>query len=335
MAPLVTVLMPMRNAGRYVREALVSVLSQTMHDFELIAIDDGSTDDTWERLGDYEDSRLVPIRQRHKGLVPTLNYGLEVAEGSYIARMDADDVALPDRLRKQVDFMEANQEVALLGSSLTLIDEEGEEVGVRDVAVGRAEIRWEALLENPFMHSTVMLRREVVRSRGFRYDEEYHRAEDYELWTQMLALTEAANLPDRLVRYRLHGDSSSALEPAAQLESLDRVAYRTIRYFLPEFDITEEQVRLLEMLLTGATAGSEELDGIRLALADLYFDMFETFREKYPEMTRMPPRGAAKLARGLTHGRGERGWSARMFRLIKMSPGLAGFVLENRPKARR
>jgi len=322
--------MPLYNGALYLDEAVSSILAQTFEDFELIVVDDGSTDDGWEKLATYSDPRIVKVKRQHAGLVPTLNHGLALARGGYVARMDADDVALPERLAEQVLYMESNPEIGLSSASLLFVDEAGRPVNARDVPTDDWEIRWELLFENPFMHSAVILRRELLDGEGVAYDESYHRAEDYELWARLLRRTRGGNISKRLVRYRLHSASATAREHEAQMESHYRVALRTIGEELPDIDITPEQVRDLELMLASETAGSAQLRGRRAQLARLYFSIYEAFRRRHPEMRGMPLRGAAKLARGLSYGRDEQGWASVMLRLVRQCPGLPLFALKQR-----
>lgn len=323
--PLVSILMPVRDGARYVQAAIDSILAQTMHDFELIALDDGSTDETPDILAACDDSRLVVVTQEPRGLVETLNGGLEIARGTYVARMDADDVAVSRRLELQLAFMESHPDVGIVGSSVRLIDEAGTVHGARPCATDEVEIRWESLLENPFMHSTVMLRSEVLQRHSLTYDDDFRAVEDYDLWMRLLRHAKGANLAEPLVLYRFHEANVGKTAKSIQMANLDRVALRTIREVLPDFDISEQQVTELRLMMTSDTTRSPELNWRRAQLTELYLDMFDEFRRVRAggaTLQHMPFRGAVKAARGLRHGFGERGWLGAAARLLRANPGL-------------
>jgi hypothetical protein len=202
--------MPARNAAAYLRAAMTSVFAQTFRDFELIVVDDQSTDDSREILAGCADRRLVVVRNDEpRGLPRALNRGLHAAKGEVVARQDADDLARPERLERQLRVMQARPELALLGSRGTLIDAGGQRVGRLDRPLGAASIRWYHLFDNPFVHSSVMFRRAVVTKLG-GYDESFLTAtEDWELWSRVIHAHPVGNLPDRLIDYRVHATSMS------------------------------------------------------------------------------------------------------------------------------
>lgn len=183
--PAVSVCMPVYNASRYLRECIDSVLSQTFADFEFLIVDDGSYDDSAAIVESYADPRIRLIRREH-GYIASLNCLLDEARGRYIARMDADDVMLPDRLRLQFDYMEAHPDVDVLGGGAITIDEESK---AKQNQEGDAEYTdWQITLKdlvemNRLTHPTVCMRMETLRRRNASYEEEYIYAEDYRLWS--------------------------------------------------------------------------------------------------------------------------------------------------------
>ena len=210
--PGVSVVMAVYNAEPWLSEAVESVLGQTFGDFEFVVIDDGSSDATPEILRRFHDSRLRVTRQHQSGQTPALNHALRLSQGALIARMDGDDVALPDRLARQVAFLDAHPEVGLLGTACHEISASGAVLRTitppgDDHAVRRLLIR-----KNPFTHSSVMFRRAVLDASGW-YDERFVVAQDYDLWLRMSRLTRLANLSEPLVLRRLApGRLSSARE---------------------------------------------------------------------------------------------------------------------------
>jgi len=214
--PKVSVLMPVYNGERYVREALESILAQTFTDYEFIIVDDGSTDGTPFILAEYarQDPRIVLLTNgANRGLVATLNRGLEAARGQYIARMDADDVSLPERLARQVAYLDQHPEVGVLGTNVAYIDSEG-----RFLNGGRPKdpqplsptlLQWLLLWRCAIYHPTVMLRRSILAETGLAYDPAFRHAEDRDLWTRLAPYTLIASLPEVLVYYRVLPTSRS------------------------------------------------------------------------------------------------------------------------------
>jgi glycosyltransferase involved in cell wall biosynthesis len=194
--------MPVYNGARFLRQAIDSVLSQSFHDLELLVVDDGSTDDSVAIANAVADPRLRCVAAPgHRGLVGTLNIGLRAATGEYVARLDADDVARPDRIAKQAALLDREPKVAVVGSLARLIDDRGAAGGIVRRPVSAVAIRWYALLENPLIHSAAMFRRDVVSALG-GYDESLPLAEDYDLWGRILPHHAIANIDECLIDYR-------------------------------------------------------------------------------------------------------------------------------------
>jgi glycosyltransferase involved in cell wall biosynthesis len=219
--PAVSVVMPVFNAERFLQEAIESVLNQSFGDFELIAIDDGSTDRSPEILSRYarRDSRLRMYRQSHRALPATLNFGCSLAEGSYIARMDADDIALPDRFARQAGFLEDHPRVAILGTQLERIREDGTHMDTTNVPLQHAQISAQMLEYCCLHHPTVMMRADALRSLG-GYREAFLAAEDHDLWLRAAERFELANLADVLLRYRIHTQATSFQQLEQQVLSV-------------------------------------------------------------------------------------------------------------------
>lgn len=220
--PLISVCMPVYNAKRYVAEAVESILSQTFRDFEFLIIDDGSTDGSLDILHRYatQDPRIRLWSGPNVGYVPRLNEMLALARGPLIARMDADDVSIPDRFARQVEFLRDHPEVDVVGSAMTCIDQRGYTLTDWAFPVAHDAIQDLALTGScPFSHPSVIMRRKAVLAvEG--YKEELAPAEDYDLWLRMGERGQLANLPDILVRYRMHDQSVSTLLQPKQLTQM-------------------------------------------------------------------------------------------------------------------
>jgi glycosyltransferase involved in cell wall biosynthesis len=200
----VTVLMPAYNAGKYIREAIKSVLGQTFADFQLLIINDGSTDNTEEMIHSFQDERIVLINQSHKGIAAALNKGLSKASSIYIARFDADDICFPQRLAKQVSFLDTNSGYITIGCDAEYISEDGQHLfDFKCIGHSHEEILQKIYSFCPFIHSSVMYRKDaVIKSGG--YSEHAHNFEDYFLWIQLLKHGNFYNLPEQLIRVRFN-----------------------------------------------------------------------------------------------------------------------------------
>lgn len=216
--PAISAVLPVYNCEAYVREAVESILAQTFTDFELIIINDGSTDGSGAILRELatRDARIVLVERVNGGLVSALNDGVGRARGELIARMDADDVAMPERFALQHARMEAEPRLGLLGSFIRIMDKTGRIIRQGNYPVTPAETA--RFLEHgcPVAHPTVMMRREaVVKAGGYR--KLFSHCEDYDLWLRISELGYGiANLPQPLLNYRMHGANVSSVHRDVQ-----------------------------------------------------------------------------------------------------------------------
>ncbi|MBD5282992.1 MAG: glycosyltransferase family 2 protein [Bacteroides sp.] len=202
--PRVSVIMPVYNAERYLREAIDSILNQKYTDLELIIINDGSKDSSKEIILSYEDPRIVYLENKeNSGICVTLNNGLDVARGEFIARMDSDDIALPERLHIQVDYLDTHKDIGIVGSDIEVFGE-----GINSYffeQVHDPDLCAAGLLFNPcFAHPTVMWRKKISDKYNLRYDPIYKGFEDERLWWEFAKVTGLANINKVLLRYRKH-----------------------------------------------------------------------------------------------------------------------------------
>lgn len=279
--PLVSVIMPVHNGERYLHQAVSSILAQDLIDFELIIINDGSTDSTQAILGKITDNRILLVDQVRKGLIASLNLGLTLARGQYVARMDSDDIAAPDRLGKQLAFLIKHPEIGILGTACWLIDAQGRKLRLKHWPANDLFIRWRSLLECPFAHPTVIIRKSILAGKDLHYDVNFQAVEDYELWTRLLDHTCGNNLNTPLLFYRVHEGSESSMHHRLQYVNHNRVALRTIRRQLPRIDISDEQFDLLRALFVGGRKMFPALDSRRKEMVDIYLDMLEGFIHRY------------------------------------------------------
>ena len=227
-APRVSVLMAVHDGAPWVKDAVASVLAQTLADLELIVLDDGSTDATPALLSGVADQRLRVERRPRGGLTRSLNAALGLARAPIVARLDADDVALPERLERQVAFLDAHPDVGVLGSAAREVDAEGREVRVVRPPSDDAALRRALIRSNPMVHSTVAMRRHAVEAVG-GYDERFAVAQDYDLWMRLAGVTRLANLAEPLVVRRLLPGRISVARDAARLRAEARARWRAVR----------------------------------------------------------------------------------------------------------
>jgi glycosyltransferase involved in cell wall biosynthesis len=230
-APVVSVLMAVYNGREYLAESIQSILDQTFTDFEFIIIDDGSKDDSAKIVGDFacKDPRVHLITQQNIGLTRSLNKGIGLARGRYLARMDGDDIALPQRFEKQVEFLDSHPDHVMVGSQVLLIDPDGDPLCEKAQTQFGHEAIDTALLEKgwPLVHPAVMIRTQSLRDMG-GYDERYRTNQDHDLFLRLAERGKVENLPQTLLKYRQHFSSvvfTTALAQSDVLRAILREAW--------------------------------------------------------------------------------------------------------------
>ncbi|HXB41313.1 MAG TPA: glycosyltransferase [Bacteroidia bacterium] len=219
--PLVSVLLPVYNSAAYVKSAIESILKQTFIDFELLIINDGSTDNSFSLISSFSDSRIRIINnEKNIGLTATLNKGIDLAKGKYIARMDADDISFPERFEKQINYLEKNITVSLLATRTALINTEGEITGEWNDDVKYTDgnsIRKQMAFSNCIVHPSIMIRADILKK--YKYNDYQKSAEDWDLWLRLLADGHKIHkLNDILLHYRVHPQSTMAGEKQITLQ---------------------------------------------------------------------------------------------------------------------
>ncbi|MDO3722574.1 glycosyltransferase [Marinobacter sp. chi1] len=227
--PLISVVMSVYNGEEFLRDSIESILNQSFKDFEFIIVNDGSSDHSGEIIESYCDSRILYIKnENNKGLIDSLNKGIGFARGKYIARQDADDVSLENRLERQVDYLEKNADVCVLGCGLEMIDENGNFISNWIHPTGINVVRWNLLFNNCVAHSSSVFRRDIVEKIGF-YSKEYKYAEDYDLWSRVSRFHHVENLSEPLQKYRIHPDAVSSISGNDQIEVRERISWINIK----------------------------------------------------------------------------------------------------------
>jgi glycosyltransferase involved in cell wall biosynthesis len=263
--PKISVVMPVYNGERFLREAVDSILNQIYKDFEFIIIDDGSTDQTSAILDTYQDPRIVRLTHpTNLGLVRSLNDGIAIARGEYIARMDADDWCLPERFDKQVRFLDSHPDIMVLGTACTRVADHGK---VQRLVVNPSQpglIRWQLLFGVPVNHPSIFIRKKIFDDPDITYKEETPHAEDYALWVKIVPKYKISNLHESLHYYRWHEANISIQEQPTQQKSLHEIIQSQI------LQITGEEI---PKRLIGSLQKPQKLENIADAkrVAHFYF----------------------------------------------------------------
>lgn len=241
-AASITVLMPAYNPGPHFEAAVRSILSQRFANFELLILDDGTQDGSLDILASIADPRIRLMRNpRNLGLVETLNIGLREAKARYVARMDADDIAHPDRLAQQLAFMQAQPDVAICGTWSRTI---GEGITSWETHFPRehADIVCQMLFNTGLTHPTVMFDKLQLQRHGLVYEGQHPHAEDYDLWTRAAHVVRLANLPQVLLDYRVHATQVSSSHKETQKQSARRIRENLIRSLTPSADLSDFEI---------------------------------------------------------------------------------------------
>ena len=240
--PRIAVVLPVYNGEKYVAEAINSVLGQTFTDFELVVIDDGSSDRTPDIVTGFRDGRVRLIRfLEHRGLVAALNTGIQESKSELIARMDADDICLPSRLERQISFLDAHSEVAICG---TWIREFGDSHYLHAFPVESEQICARMFAGWAMAHPTLMMRRGFLQEHDLKYCDEFLWVEDLDLLLRASQFTKLANVPEVLLRYRVHQHQVGFAHGQAQDLGTERMSIRQLRQLVPDATKQEEDFHL-------------------------------------------------------------------------------------------
>jgi len=246
--PTVTVLMPVYNGEKYLKESIESILTQTYTDFEFLIINDGSTDSSKFIVSSYNDTRIRYIeKEKNTGIVDTLNYGLDLASGKYIARMDCDDISLPVRLEKQVIFMDNNPDVGISGTWAQTFGELSNN-DVWKYPESHKDISCALMFNSVLVHSSVIMRKSYLQQYKLTYKTDYIYAEDYDFWVNANACFKLANIPKVLLKYRIsyNSTSHSSKNSENKLESTRKVRINCFKKY--SINLTAEQIDLFSLI---------------------------------------------------------------------------------------
>ncbi|MEM0994242.1 MAG: glycosyltransferase family 2 protein [Bacteroidota bacterium] len=268
MKPMISILTPAYNREKYIGEAIESVQIQAVKDWEMIIIDDGSTDQTVEIVKAYQakDQRIILLQNpKNMGISATRNHGLKQVKGKYIAMLDSDDVCLPKRFEQQIPFLESHPEVGVLGAWAEHIGTSNHQFTPEQ---NDAQLRARSLYRCPMVHSSTIIRTAIVQAENLRYNEQYPASNDYDFWVQALPHCQFHNLPEYLVQYRRHDQNISVTHRGDQKKyrvASSRLAFKHIL----NWDIVPQRHESLFNVLTTATIKAIELDQIEQTMIEM------------------------------------------------------------------
>lgn len=317
----ITVLMTVFNGGADLEPAVRGILGQTFGEFEFLIVDDASTDDSGQQLERFanEDSRIRLLRQENnRGQTACLNLGLREARGRWVARMDADDLTLPTRLERLWQVAKEEDALILIGSQGWICDEEGRVTGTINVPFSDPDIRWCLPLQNPFIHTAVLFRRDLPDGTRVQYDEDYRICQDWALWSRLLAAGKGRNLPDRLIGYRHHGGSLSHSSEQKTREEADAISLANLSVGAPE-ELAEAACQLADFRAGRLPGGANSFRELRRIL-DRSGNQATAQGEAYVLLA---------LA-GAARSRGEGGWALEVVKALMRSPTMTLRLLRER-----
>ena len=278
--PLVTVLMTVYNGAEYLKTSINSIITQTFTDFELLIVNDYSTDNSVKIIESFNDKRIViHNNERNLGQTKSLNIGLKLARGKYVARMDADDMAFTFWLEKLVNLIKVYPEYAAVGSMAVVIDSTGKIKKMRRVPVSFQEIIFRIFFDSPMNHVSVLLNKDLILRNG-GYDEEFKVTQDYELWSSLIRNNYSIkNIPEILVSYRVHSNSKGFMEASKRaLEEMSETIFRNIHSFTNLKLTLDDAVGLCKLFYHTHDLNSEEFERAEKNFSNLYSNMKEEYK---------------------------------------------------------
>lgn len=254
--PRVSVIMAVHNGERYLSEAIQSILDQSYPDFEFIIVDDGSTDRTLGIIRSFHDPRMFTIiNEKNRGLAASLNTGIAESRGEFIARMDSDDISLHNRLERQVEYLDSNPDIAVVGSWGVYVDKHGTPIGAFRYPARPFVVLWMMHFRNQLAHPSVMARRTFFSQ--FQYNERCIAAQDYELWARAADQVKYGNIPQYLLHYRIHEAQMWKLSQSHS-DAGEIISLEAIRIFHSRTCNQEIPIELIQSILEPSLIGSND-----------------------------------------------------------------------------
>jgi glycosyltransferase involved in cell wall biosynthesis len=233
-SPKISVLMSVHNGAKYLKESIKSILNQTFSDFEFIIVNDASTDNSLEIIKSFSDSRIVILNNpENLGLTKSLNIGLKQASGKYIARLDADDLSFPDRLEKQLSFMEKNIDISLIGSWAKIIDNKGQFIKNNYSSSDSNFLKFQiSFIKNPLIHSSIFFKKEILKEIK-QYDENFIYAQDFSFYSKVIKRYKISVIPQTLIEYRNHAEAISHIPNKLEIQrkNAKKIIFKNINFY--------------------------------------------------------------------------------------------------------
>lgn len=264
--PKVTVLLPTYNSSEFIQSTIESIMNQTFQDFELLIMDDGSTDNTSDIVKLYTDPRIRYVLCSHD-YIATLNKGLELATGKYIARIDADDLMVPERLQVQYDFMEQHGDIIACGA---FMESFGKNRNIMPAETEYHSIVITMILGNTLYNPTGFFRMEDIKKNKIRYNKNFAHAEDYKFWTDLAKIGKLANISEILVKYRIHDNQVSFVNQSRMAATSRVVQYEMVEYFL---SLIDDENEISGIIKNDFIPSFDQLNNYALFSAELYFKL--------------------------------------------------------------
>jgi glycosyltransferase involved in cell wall biosynthesis len=274
--PKISVLLPVYNAERFLRQSIESILKQSFEDYEFLIIDDGSTDASAQIIKSYRDPRIRLLQnEKNRKLYGALNRGLDIAQGEYVARMDADDISLPHRLGRQAEFLDKHPDIGVVGTWAKCIDENDRVIGTACYPTRSNLLAWQLFYRSPLINTTIMMRYELVKKADFYRS--FSCAEDYDLWSRLVEQTRFANMPDFLVHYRIWSKSLTQIHSKLLEKNDAKVKAVLVKAFLNQ-DVPMGTISSIQKIYFGA-----EFSNIRQVenVIDIIWRLYDKFSRKY------------------------------------------------------
>ena len=281
--PIVSVIIPVYNGEKYLKEAIDSILGQTISDFELFVINDGSVDNSAKIIKSYSDPRIKYFENKFNlGPSNARNIGIREAHGKYIALLDCDDISLPARLEKQINLLENDHTIGLCGTWVKAFDKNG--YVVWRYPVNPDYLRCRMIFDNPFANSSIMIRRNILSLIDRHFDPKFQPAEDYDFWERLSKISEITNIPEILTLYRFHNKqiSHSKNAIAKQKECVWEIQLRQLK----EFNLNPSKVEKNLHLKLGVCWSFKASQGTVQSFEQWLFTLKESNEKhkKYPEL---------------------------------------------------
>jgi glycosyltransferase involved in cell wall biosynthesis len=232
---LVSVIIPVYNGGDYLIDSISSIINQSYKNLEIIIINDGSSDNSDEIIKNLKDSRIVYINQKNQGLSSTLNAGIKISTGEFIARQDQDDISLPNRIQVQLDYL-LNNNINFVGSRSIVIGDKGNKIGKHNHPLSSIACKLFLQFDNPFVHSSILARKDIFLNDLYSTELDRQPPEDYDLWCRLSKNFDMENVPQRLILYRQLQTGMSQSNSHSFLENVNKISVKTISSSLNRFD---------------------------------------------------------------------------------------------------